>query len=134
MSEWQTENLKGAIQLGGQTVKSLELVNGAAAIAVLTFYGNLISKGASSSNCEKATATVAGLDSAALKCALTSFALGVASAVLCSILGYVSQLVAATQTDAVKMEINIRLFAVGFGIVSAGLFVLGIVSASGIFK
>ena len=40
MNPWQLENLKGAIALADSTIKSLILVNGAAAAGLLTFMGN----------------------------------------------------------------------------------------------
>jgi hypothetical protein len=114
-TQWNLENLKGAIALGGQAVKSLELVNGGAAIGLLTFYGNAAAKNPQTS-----------IDVWWLKLALVSFAMGVALAVLTSILAYISQLISATENPS-DAEVNWRLGALTAGISSAITFVLGVI-------
>jgi hypothetical protein len=118
--EWQKENLKGAIQLAGQTIKSLEIVNGAGAISLLAFYGNVITQNYDSN-----------LDGQALKWALYYFGLGVGSAVSCSILAYLSQRVVATSTPG-----EFWLFASGLACAlgSAVLFILGVCTAGQSFN
>lgn len=116
MSDWQTENLKGAINLGAQTIKSLELVNGGAVLALLTFYGN-VAVGAPAA---------VDIDRSWLTPALLNFASGVVWAVLCSILAYLSQLFSATKPTWGRTEQVLRAGAILAGLVSAGLFVLGV--------
>lgn len=116
MSEWQTENLRGAINIGAQTIKSLELINGGAVIAVLTFYGNVLSSSPGEIDIDRSWLTPA----------LLNFASGVAWAVLCSILAYLSQLFSATKPAWSRTEQVLRGGAVLAGLVSAGLFVLGV--------
>ena len=113
-TDWNVENLKGAITLGGQTIKSLELVNGAAAIGILTFYGDVATRG---------TPNAINVD--CLRFGLLSFAFGVALSILTAICAYISQLIAATQ-EPTDLEINWRLGALVAGIGSALLFVLGV--------
>ncbi len=113
-THWNLENLRGAITLGSQTVKSLELINGAAAIGVLTFYGNVATRNSPNP-----------INPDFVRFGLLSFALGVALSILTAICAYISQLIAATQEPS-DLEVNWRLGALAAGIGSAGLFVLGV--------
>jgi hypothetical protein len=70
----EIENLRGAISLGENTIKLLVLVNGGAVIAVLTFYGNVLTR-----NPEPIA-----FNKGALTTALLSYGVGVFLAVLCS--------------------------------------------------
>jgi hypothetical protein len=116
--EWQRENLKGAIQLASQTIKSLELANGGAAIALLTFYGNSISHG-----------TALKLSLLYLRVGLICFAAGLFLAVVCAIFAYFSQLGTAIRWREAT-EVRLRLIAIGAGVVSALLFASGVVSSA----
>jgi len=116
MSEWQNENLKGAISLGLQTIRSLELVNGGAVLALLTFYGNVATN---------SSATIK-IDVTWLNPALLNFASGVVWAVSCSILAYLAQLYTATKPEWSFVEQVLRTCAIVCGLVSVGLFALGV--------
>jgi hypothetical protein len=120
------QNLKGAIELGQQTLKSLELVNGGAVIAILSFYGNVVKDG-----------STAPIDPTALTHGLASFATGLGAAVLAAIFAYLSQLGDATGgshlSEAIKKCSKIplpnlsgtgwlRVVAILCGIASFGLF------------
>ena len=113
-TNWNLENLKGAILLGSQAIKSLELVNGAAAVGVLTFYGNYAAKGGT------------GIDPRFLKWGLVAFAIGVAFAILTAICGYLSQLIAAVFPPP-NAEGHWRVGALVAGVCSAFCFVGGVV-------
>jgi hypothetical protein len=137
-SEVDIENLKGAIQLGQQTLKSLELANGGAVVAILTFYGNVLKEGGAMA-----------LDRPSLTKALVVFAGGLFSALLAAIMGYVGQVTVATSTPdasqspqqqlrhrAVSLLISdwsLRL-AVLAVLASASLFVYGTISAAAAFS
>jgi Flp pilus assembly CpaE family ATPase len=121
-AEWQRENLKGAIRLGGQTIKSLELVNGGAVIAVLTLYGHLAISGQS-----------VMLDRRAMERALVCFATGVGCAVGTSILAYLSQL-AAAQVAPVWLDQRGRNAAIVLGLLSLGAFIAGVWQAGVAFR
>ena len=110
---WQIENLRGAIDLGKQALKSLELLNGGAVVALLTFYGNVLSR---------SNAPVP-FDKAEVAKGLLCFGMGLGCALLATIFAYVSQLVAATTQS--RCELHIRVGAVVFGFASAAAFVLG---------
>jgi hypothetical protein len=112
---WNLENLRGAINLGGQAIKSLEIVNGAAAIGVLTFYGNAAEK-----------AVGRAIDLGWLRAGLIAFAGGVALSIITSICAYISQILAATRQPSLG-EIRWRIVALVFGIGSAAMFVSGVV-------
>lgn len=116
--EWQRENLKGAIQLAAQTIKSLELANGGAAIALLTFYGNSISRG-----------SAIRLSTAYLRVGLICFAAGLFLAVVCAIFAYFSQLGTAIGWRETT-EVRLRLIAIGAAIASTALFASGVVSSA----
>ena len=110
---WNLENLKGAISLGGQTVKSLELVNGGAAIGILSFYGNI------------ALSCYPVADPHMVAEGLKAFGGGVALATFCGIFGYVSQVRAAVGPIGYA-EIVLRGLAVAVGTLSAVAFVTGL--------
>jgi hypothetical protein len=112
-----SDNLKGAIDLGAQTIKSMILVNGVAAGALLTFYGD---KGAQN-------VTVP-----ALKIALVLFGSGVVAAVFCSLFAYLSQLATVQKENSSggSSEEAVRIFAIALGIMSATLFLAGMVASA----
>jgi hypothetical protein len=110
---WQIENLRGTIDLAKQSLKSLELLNGGAAIALLTFYGNVLSR---------SNATIP-FDKAEVARGLLSFGIGLGCGLLATILAYVSQLIAATTQS--KSEVHVRIGAILFGLASAVAFILG---------
>ena len=114
--EWQLENLRGAIRLAGQTIKSLEIINGGGAVGILTFYGNVLSKGSPS----------IPFNIPALLLALWCFGLGGGTAVLCSIFSYGSQRVVATNAKGEMVLFSLALLA---GLISVALFISGAVSA-----
>lgn len=109
--EWRVENLKGAIVLAGQTIKSLEIINGGGAIGILTFYGH----------------SPAGVNKNGLMFALTFFGLGVASAVACSLVAYLSQRAAALNDSR---ELNCFRVAVALGAISVVCFIIGLVAGA----
>ena len=110
-------NLQGAIDLGAQTIKSLILVNGVAAGALLTFYGN---------------GGAGQVTVPAFKSALILFGLGVVAAVFCSVFAYLSQLVTATVASEKGQsgEIALRLVSIVLGVISATLFFSGVVASA----
>lgn len=120
MSDLQNENLRGAISLGADAIKSLILVNGGAVLALLTFYGNVLAR----------FPNQGAIDKSWLAPALCNFASGVAWAVASSILAYVSQLITATMHERVRTEIAMRGVAIAAGLISTGLFVLGVYQAA----
>ncbi len=120
MEEWRVENLKGAITLAAQTIKSLEIVNGGAAIAILTFYGNLVSS----------SDTDVPIDKPSIVVALTVFGGGVLFATLCSIFAYLSQRFAAVQH---RGELLCFYIAVSMGLLSGLCFLAGTVAAAASF-
>jgi hypothetical protein len=117
-SQWQTANLQGAIDLGGKTIQSLILVNGAAAAGLLTFWGNLITKGVSPAS------------SVQIANALQNFSYGVFAALLASIFAYLSQLGSATSGLLGRLEIWLRAIAIVCGLFSAGCFLFGVSTGS----
>ncbi len=110
MSPWQLENLKGAIALADGVIKSLILVNGAAAVGLLTFMGNthVISSG--------------------LRAAMGMFAWGVFAAILCAIFAYLAQRTVAIGSGA-KIEMALKIPGFLSAIISAALFGYGIHTA-----
>jgi hypothetical protein len=79
--EWHlTETYKGLITLSAEGLKLLALVNGGAAVAVLTYLGNLVSH------------TTAGGHSPDLKCALQWYCGGLFATTVAFVLAYVTQL------------------------------------------
>ena len=112
------ENLKGAIQLGAQTLKSLELINGGAAVGILTFYGNVLSRPVD-----------ARIDRIAISHALMCFGIGVAAAAIASGIGYLSQLRLAHYPAGV-IDNWFRGLAIISGIVSFVVFVIGLYLAT----
>jgi hypothetical protein len=90
-------NLKGAIDLGQQTLRSLGFANGGAVVAILTFYGNVVKDGAK-----------VPIDVRWVTAALETFAWGLGLAVAAACAAYVGQIFVATNqpddwiTDAEK--------------------------------
>jgi hypothetical protein len=76
-------NLQEAFVLGRETLKALLLVNGGGSVALLTFYGSLVSKEGYS---------LPGLSASLLTASLVCFAGGVFFAVLSTGFGYLTQL------------------------------------------
>lgn len=121
------QNLKSAIELGQQILKSLELVNGGAVVAILTFYGNVVKDGSK-----------VPIDPLWLAAALKTFAWGLAVALGAAACAYLGQLAVATNqpddwiTDdakrrayterANKLSIGLLAAAVAAALISLGLF------------
>lgn len=112
--EWRIENLKGTITLAAQTIKSLELINGAAAVGLLTFYGHVA-----------VGSTASSINRCALIVALVSFGLGVLSATICGLAAYLSQRVVATGSPG---ETGYFYGAMFFGLSSAACFLGGLIA------
>ncbi len=110
---WQIENLRGAIDLGKQALKALELLNGGGAVAILTFYGNVLSR---------SNAPIP-FDKDEVARGLLSFGIGLGCALLATIFGYISQLIAATTNS--RSEVWVRIAAIMFALASAVVFVVG---------
>jgi hypothetical protein len=124
LHELQIENLKGAISLGIETLKSITLLNGGAAVAVLTFYGNALKDAAH-----------APVDKLFLRLTLASFAAGTFFSVIAFVMAYLSQLFSGTAAAPgkhevhVRREIRLRICAVISGLISISAFGGGLVSA-----
>lgn len=116
--EDQKINLQGAIDLGKATINSLILVNGAAAGGLLTFYGNATAKGSPVPH------------PGALTASLILFGFGVFAAVCCSICAYISQLAVGSFTGPKHLENPVRYGAMAAGILSAMLFLLGVIAGA----
>jgi hypothetical protein len=123
------QNLKSAIRIGQQTLKSLELVNGGAIIAILTFYGNVVKDGSR-----------VPIDLQLLTWGLKAFSGGLVAAVLAAICAYLSQLGEATSEPdapmqpeqaamhkerAVALARKVRFASIIFGLVSCAAFGVG---------
>lgn len=111
----QEINLKGAIDLGARTIQSLILVNGGAAVGLLTLLGREMATGSR-------LHSVAGQ----LTGGLVLFALGVFAAVVCLILAYLSQLAAGASTGPKWIEKRCRYVAIMVGVTSALFFLSGV--------
>lgn len=119
--EIKLELTKAAITFGQGAIRSLILVNGAAAIAVMTFIGNF--------KAEKEEI------SSALPNALLSFALGVALAALLAGFAYIVQyLYVNSRGRTSKWAVFLHLVSLGFAAGSLGLFVCGLFLAYGAFQ
>ena len=129
------QNLKGAIKLGQQTLKSLEFANGGAVVAILSFYGNVASRSG-----------YVPIDRAEISRALVVFASGLAVALVAAVLAYLGQLFVATSepnspTDSpdfrsrrLRHSNQLLTAAIICALLSTGLFVTGVVCASHAFK
>lgn len=110
----------GAVAIAIAGINALILTNGGAAVALLAFYGDVLSSGG-------------GLASPTLlKFALIAFALGVFAGSACAILAYLSQLAWTTTRGASPSDPDTgwRLGAVLAGIASACLFLIGVILAA----
>jgi hypothetical protein len=114
----QRTNLRGAIDFGILTIRSLILVNGAGAVGLLTFYGNAAAKGA------------APVNVGFLTTAIILFGFGVFFAITCSLAAYLSQLAVGAVTGPKRLEAPVRIVAIVCGAVSASLFLAGIIIAA----
>jgi hypothetical protein len=92
------ENLKGAIALGSQTLKSLEIINGGAVLAILTFYGSAVKDNGK-----------VPFDKWELSQSLVIFAIGLTLAVAASCAAYIGQRIAATSQPDTVMDETARL-------------------------
>jgi hypothetical protein len=92
------ENLRGAIALGSQTLKSLEIINGGAVLAILTFYGNAVKDHGK-----------VPFDKAQLSQSLVIFSVGLTFAVAASCAAYIGQRIAATSQPDTVMDETSRL-------------------------
>jgi hypothetical protein len=106
-------NLKGAFEFGAQALKSIELLNGGAVLALLTFYGSILKD-----------AKPAHLDKKALTLALMSYAVGLCLGLFAALLAYFSQLQSATARNG-GSEVAWRVAAVVLAILAALAFPLG---------
>lgn len=119
-SSWEVENLKGAITLAVEGMRSLILVNGGAAIGILTFYGNVLSK----------NPQAILLNQWALQVSLASFGFGVLAALLCSLCAYIAQRIAATGGPALAhKEMPFTYSGVALALASAIFFFVGLITA-----
>jgi hypothetical protein len=118
-SNWQVENLKGAIALATVAIQTLTLVNGGAVISILTFYGNVVAKQPS----------VILIDRTNLKVALVLFGLGVFAATAAACCAYTSQLASAIERYP-KSESAVRTLGIASGVFSALFFLIGVVFAA----
>jgi hypothetical protein len=132
-------NLTGAIDLGKQVLKSLELANGGAVIAILTFYGNVVKDGARTP-----------IDPSLLALGLYWFAAGLALAITAASLAYLGQFIEATATPAVtgvnlqaeaqaeaaqaRFGVTLRWLAIVAALLSLAAFVTGTYSAGRSFS
>jgi hypothetical protein len=91
------ENLKGAITLGVEALKTTILLNGGAAIAVLTFYGNIAKDG-----------THLPINRFCLRLTLASFAFGTLLAGISFLMAYLSQLYSGTDPDDGDSKVHDR--------------------------
>ena len=114
-SALQIENLKGAISLAIEGLKALILINGGAAIGILTFYGNTLKDG---NNLHIAKCTIST--------ALNTFGFGVGSAIFAFILAYLSQLISATAQSPNTAEIGLRYASIALATSSAACFIWGV--------
>lgn len=112
-------------QFAVQSIKSLLLINGGAAIALLAFIGNFIGK--DDINIEAFKITLAILSKA-----LLSFSAGVCLGTLASFSSYICQLLYLETTLYTKASAT-RYIAVGFAILSLLAFSLGIGYSYGAF-
>lgn len=112
-------------QFAVQSIKSLLLINGGAAIALLAFIGNFIGK--DDINIEAFKFTLAILSKA-----LLSFSAGVCLGTLASFSSYICQLLYLETTLYTKANVT-RYIAVGFAFLSLLAFALGIGYSYGAF-
>jgi hypothetical protein len=127
--EWRIESFKASITFGGQALKGLFLANGAAAIAMLAFLGNVMSKAGACGDDVKLAAVFAN--------PLVLFASGTVASILAAFFAYVAQtsfthgVLAVPQLDRMnRIGRRARIACVVVGFLSAALFVWGLVSAS----
>ena len=117
---WSLENLRGATVLGAQTLRSLELINGGAAVALLSFYGNAATKAGGAVH----------LNTLDLRVSLSWFGAGVMASASAAILAYVAQVTVATtvgrSTRWETVEVATRWVAIVAGLVSIGAFGRGL--------
>ena len=106
--EWRIENLRGAITMAVESLKMLVLVNGGAAIGLLSFFG-------------------AHSGRAIPKLALSVFGIGVAAAALAALFGYGAQRTVAVEGP---YEMCYARAAIVLAVLSALAFVGGMVVAS----
>lgn len=122
----RNENLKGALSLAGQVLKSLEWINGAAAAGLLTFYGNVLIKGDASL-----------IDPRLITLSLISFGIGLLAAVIAAAAAYGSQLRVATATiwhnGLVSGEVLGRRAAIAVAALSGLAFAAGLAFAGSAF-
>ena len=102
--QWQLENLRGAIKLAEFTIQSLLLINGGAAIGVLSLVGNVLAG--------KPSTTSIGVHT--LTDTMFNFGLGVACALGAAIFAYIAQ-----RTTAVLHIVWLELIFFGLGLLSA---------------
>ena len=84
-SQVDLENLKAAFAFGQQALKSCELANGGAVLAILTFYGNVVKDGAK-----------VPISLEWIRAALITFAIGLAITLIANLCAYLGQVFVAT--------------------------------------
>jgi len=119
-----TFNLQEAFEMARETIRTLFALNGAAAIAILAFYGQALT----ASNAISAAARTA------LSASLSWFTVGATWAALTFVVAYCTQLFWGssydsenTQAVAHRFAQRAHLFAAVFAIFSLGSFMLGVV-------
>ena len=111
--EREMTNLRGAFEFGAQALKSIELLNGGAVLALLTFYGSILKD-----------AKPAHFDKTDLTRALMSYAVGLCLGLFAALLAYFSQLQSATARNG-GSEDAWRVVSVALAILAALAFPLG---------
>ena len=111
-TQWQVEHFRGAIELASEMLKSLILVNGGAAIGLLTFYGNFIK-----------SSDGPMFDRLSLVYAMSGFGVGLVLSVFASGFGSLSSLSAAMNN---RGEVPLRVTAVILALLSAIAFATGV--------
>lgn len=108
--------LEGQIAFANNGIRHLILINGAAAIALLTFLGHIDER------------TRAAVDLASLSCAMSVFGGGVAATAACALFAYFFQSAERERREA-WLHCLLRWIAILLAAAAIGLFVLGVIIA-----
>ena len=106
--------LEGQIAFANNGIRHLILINGAAAIALLTFLGHIDDK------------TRAAIDLASLTCAMTAFSTGVAVTAACALFAYLFQTAVRECERLVWLAPMLRGIGIFLAASAIGLFVWGV--------
>lgn len=117
--EWERENLKAAFQFGDRALQSALIVNGGAAVALLTFLGHYT-----------VSAPTLRVCLWGLKAALITFCVGVASVLVAAAFGWIAQLQTIDSGNGKDRGIPARWVAGSFGLFSIVTFLSGAVTAA----